>query len=246
MSDLVLVEQADGVATLTLNRPEKRNAYVPEMGDALLAAFRGARDDDGVRAIVLTGAGRAFCAGVDLEALRASQAGGASRLGEEEFLRAFPLEVRRSPVPVVAALNGHAIGVGVTMALPCDLRIAAEEAKLGLTFARLGILPGLGSTHLLPRLVGEARAAELVLLAEPVSGARAAEMGLVNLAVPAEQVLARAREWAAAIAGHEPPVVAAAKRTLQRGPELGFEEALAHERAESAELRKQRAAARDA
>jgi 2-(1,2-epoxy-1,2-dihydrophenyl)acetyl-CoA isomerase len=243
MSTDVLLDVADGVATVTLNRPDKLNAYVPEMGDALLRTFRALRDDDAVRAVILTGAGRAFCAGVDLEALKASQSGqGGSRLGAEEFLSAFPVEVYRYPKPVIAALNGHAIGVGITMALPCDLRVAAEDAKIGLTFAKLGILPGLGSTSLLPRLVGLARAQELVLTAEPVRGREAAAMGLVNRAVPTDRVLDEARALAAHMAGCDPLVLAAAKRALLRGSTLGIEEAIENERAESAELRKRRQA----
>lgn len=243
MADEVLCEVSDGVATVTLNRPEKLNAYVPEMGDALLRTFRELRDDAAVRVVILTGAGRAFCAGVDLEALKSSQSGDAkTRLGAEEFLTAFPVEVSRYPKPVIAALNGHAIGVGITMALPCDLRVAAEDAKIGLTFAKLGILPGLGSTSLLPRLVGPARARELVLTAEPVRGREAEEIGLVNRAVPAAQVLDTARELAGKMVACDPLVLAAAKRVLLRGSELGLEEALENERTESAELRKQRQA----
>jgi len=241
LSDSILVDVAEGLATVTLNRPEKLNAYVPEMGDALLAAFRRLRDDDAVRAVILTGAGRAFCAGVDLEALAASREGGGTRLGEEEFLTAFPLEVHRYPKPVIAALNGHAIGVGITMVLACDVRIAAEDAKIGLTFAKLGILPGLGSTALLPRLVGPARARELVLTAEPVRGREAAAIGLVSRAVPAESVLDEARAMATKMMACDPLVLAAAKRALLRGATLGLEEALENERAESAELRRQRA-----
>lgn len=230
----------DGVATLTLAREEKLNAYTVEMGDEVVDAFRAAREDDEVRAIVLTGAGRAFCAGVDLEALRAHQSsgGGGSRLGKEEFLTSLPLEMVQCPKPVLAALNGHAIGVGITMALPCDVRIAAENAKIGLTFAKLGILPGLGSTHLLPRLVGMARAQELVLSAEPVTGARAAEMGLVNRAVPAERVLEETVALARQMIACKPEVLAAAKAALHAGATLSMADAMANERETSAGLRR--------
>ena len=160
-----LYDVADGLATITLNRPEKLNAYTTEMGDAVVAAFRRARDDAAVRAVILTGAGRGFCAGVDLDQLKAHQAGGTAakgaRLGEEDFLTKLPLELLEFPKPVIAAVNGAAIGVGVTMILPCDVRLASSNAKLGLTFAKLGLLPGLGSTHLLPRIVGRAKALEL-------------------------------------------------------------------------------------
>jgi 2-(1,2-epoxy-1,2-dihydrophenyl)acetyl-CoA isomerase len=240
-----LLEIDAGIATITLNRPDKLNAYTVEMGDCVVDHFRRAQADDSVRAIVLTGAGRAFCAGVDLEAFKALQQGDPSssarhKLGEEPFLTELPLEIWRSPKPVIAALNGHAIGVGITMALPCDLRVAAENAKLGLTFAKLGILPGLGSTHLLPPLVGRAKALELVLTAEPISGSEAAAIGLVNCAVPADQVLAKARALAMQMAQVKPEVLAAAKQVLGEGPDLTLADAMANERKRSAELRTRR------
>src|SRR5690606_15311473 len=125
----------------------------------------------------------------DLDHLKAHLAGGNAaagrpRLGEEDFLRKLPLDLVAFPKPVIAAINGPAIGVGVTMTLPCDVRLAAEGATLGLTFAKLGLLPGLGSTHLLPRLVGRAKALELVLSARVIPAAEAAAIGLVNRVVP--------------------------------------------------------------
>ena len=245
MSDTVLVESSGAVATLTLNRPEKRNAYTPEMGEALVAAFRALRDEDTVRAVILTGAGRGFCAGVDLEALSAMQAGKVSgtgpKLGEEEFVNAFPLELLEYPKPVIAAIHGAAIGVGVTMTLPCDLRIAGESAKLGLTFAKLGILPGLGSTHLLPRIVGLARAQELVLTARVIQAAEALQIGLVNRVVPDASLLETAREVGDAMAECDPIALRFAKRALQHGAVSGMAEAMAHEKAASAALREARA-----
>ena len=158
MSEL-LVERDGPVAILTLNRPERLNAYTTEMGDEMTEVLRAWRDQAAVRAVIVTGAGRGFCAGVDLEHLKAHQAGGNAstgpRLGEEDFLRKLPLELAAYPKPLIAAVNGAAIGVGVTMILPFDVRIASEEAKLGLAFVKLGILPGLGSTHLLRVEAGE-------------------------------------------------------------------------------------------
>lgn len=240
----VLLEVADGIATVTLNRPDKLNAYTTEMGDELVDAFRAIRDDDAARAVILTGAGRAFCAGVDLEHLKAHQAGGKAgagpRLGEEDFLRRFPLELLAFPKPVIAALNGAAIGVGVTMVLPCDVRLAAAGAKLGLTFAKLGILPGLGSTHLLPRLVGRARAMELVLTARVIPAAEAAAIGLVSRVVDDAALLGEARALAAELAQIRPEVLAAAKAALLYGEEHGMAEAMTNEQRASAELRGKR------
>jgi 2-(1,2-epoxy-1,2-dihydrophenyl)acetyl-CoA isomerase len=240
----ILTDVSDGIGTLTLNRPEKLNAYTTEMGEEVTAVLRGWREDAAVRAVILTGAGRGFCAGVDLEHLAAHQAGGnvsqGPRLGEEDFLRKLPLELVAYPKPLVAAVNGAAIGVGVTMILPFDVRIASENAKLGLAFVKLGILPGLGSTHLLPRLVGRAKALELVLSARTLSAPEALAIGLVNAVVPAEKLLPAARELAAAIAAHGPEVVTAAKAAVNYGAEHTLEEAMRNEERASAELRKQK------
>jgi enoyl-CoA hydratase/carnithine racemase len=243
--ETILLERADGVATLTLNRPEKLNAYLPQMGEDLVHAFRALRDEDAVRSVILTGAGRGFCAGVDLEALKAMQsgapAGDGPRLGEETFVRGFAQELLEYPKPVIAAINGAAIGVGVTMALPCDIRVAAESAKLGVTFAKLGILPGLGSTHLLPRIVGLAKAQELVLTARVIRAPEALEIGLVNRVVPDDRLLAEARSMAGEMAACDPDALAFAKRALQRGAVTDMAEAMRHEQEASAALREARA-----
>ncbi len=238
----VLYEVSDGIATVTLNRPERRNAYVPEMGDEIVDAFARIRGDAEARVVVLAGAGKGFCAGVDLERLQQSQTGGEGgrRLGEEAFLTTFPLELASFPKPVVAAIHGAAIGVGVTMVLPCDVRIAADDAKLGLTFAKLGLLPGLGSTHLLPRIVGLPRALELVLTARVVPAAEALAMGLVNQVVPADALAKTARETASAMADCRPEVLAAAKAALLRGAGSSMADAMRHEAAASAALRESR------
>ena len=229
----IVTDVSDGIGTLTLNRPERLNAYTAEMGDEVTEVLRGWREYEAVRAVILTGAGRGFCAGVDLDHLKAHQAGqNASkgpRLGEEDFLRKLPLELVAYPKPLVAAVNGAAIGVGVTMILPFDVRIASEDAKLGLAFVKLGILPGLGSTHLLPRLVGRAKALELVLSARTIPAREALEIGLVNAVVPGEKLLATARELAAQVAAHRPEVVAAAKAALSYGAEHTLEEAMRNE-----------------
>jgi 2-(1,2-epoxy-1,2-dihydrophenyl)acetyl-CoA isomerase len=225
----ILFDVVDGVATITLNRPDKLNAYITPMGDEVCDAFRRCRDDSAVRAVVLTGAGRGFCAGVDLEHLKAHQAGGNAaagkgpRLGEEDFLKKLPLELIDYPKPTIAAVNGAAIGVGVTMMLPLDLRVAAEGVKIGVTFTKLGILPGLGSTHLLPRLVGRAKALELVMSARVI--------------LSEEAVLDSARELAAECADKRPEVLAAAKRALDFGETHGMKESMRNEERESAGLR---------
>ncbi len=241
----ILFDVDDGIATITLNRPDKLNAYTTEMGDQVVDAFARCRDDDAVRVVILTGAGRGFCAGVDLEHLRAHQSGGNAskgpKLGEEAFLRQLPLDLVEFPKPVIAAINGAAIGVGVTMVLPCDLRIAADHAKIGLTFAKLGILPGLGSTHLLPRLVGTAKARELVLTAKIVLAPEAERIGLINKSVPADELMKEAREWARSLAEIDPDVLAAGKRALDFGAAHDMAESMRNEQERSEELRKLRA-----
>lgn len=245
MAETILFDVSDGVATVTLYRPDKLNAYTPQMGEEVVAAFRSVRDDAAVRAVILTGAGRGFCAGVDLDALKAMRAGGQAgsgpKLGEEDFVRSFPQELLDYPKPVIAAINGAAIGVGVTMALPCDIRIASDQAKLGLTFTKLGILPGLGSTHLLPRIVGMGRAQELVLTARVIRAPEALEIGLVNRVVAPEALLDTAREMAEMISECDPDALALAKRALHFGAGTDMAGAMKNEQASSAALREARA-----
>ncbi len=246
----ILLELDGGVATITLNRPDKLNAYTTEMGEEFTQAFRALENDPAVRVVVITGAGRAFCAGVDLEHLAAHAQGKnvstGPRLGEEDFLRQLPLEMRASKKPIIAAINGHAIGVGMTMAMPCDVRIAAEDAKLGFVFGRLGILPCLGSTHLLPQLVGMARAQELVLTAKKILGSEAAAIGLVNRALPRDEVLPTARAMALEMCEVDPIVLAYAKHALQYGAAHTMAQAMKNEQVQSARLKADRDAGKAA
>jgi 2-(1,2-epoxy-1,2-dihydrophenyl)acetyl-CoA isomerase len=231
---------ADGIATVYLNRPDKKNAYTPLMGDEIVAAFAQARENSAVRAVILTGRGNAFCGGVDLEFLRAYMAGKDTgpgpKLGEEHLVNGWPLELVDFPKPVIAALNGSAFGVGVTMTLGCDVRYAAAGATLGLNFTTLGVLPGLGSTHHLPRLVGMGKALELVLSGAKVSAEDACEMGLVQQVFPPDQVYQRARALALAMAAVKPEVLAAAKKALRSGGNSSLEDAIVLEKALSTEL----------
>tara|TARA_R110000823_G_scaffold132777_4_gene261201 strand:- start:8184 stop:8918 length:735 start_codon:yes stop_codon:yes gene_type:complete len=243
MFEHILVEQDAGIATLTLNRPEKMNAYTVDMGEEIVEAFARLADDDSVRVVILTGAGRGFCAGVDLEHLQAQAsgaegAGGRPRLGDERLVRELPLTLLHYPKPVIAAINGHAIGVGITMTLACDIRIAAEGAKIGFTFAKMGILPGLGSSYLLPRLVGPAKARELVLGAGMLLAPEAHAIGLVNQVSSSEELMPAARLLAADMAACDPRVLAAARALLADGEVAAVAAAMQRERAASAALRK--------
>jgi enoyl-CoA hydratase/carnithine racemase len=236
----VLYEVDGGVAIITLNRPDKLNAFTGTMGQELWDAFSRALRDDAVRAIIFTGAGRAFCAGVDLQAV--AQPGQAELISSGDFIRKFPEAMYHCPKPSICAMNGHAIGVGVTMAVSFDLRIAAEDAKLAVPFTKLGMLAGFGSTHLLPRLIGRGRALDLILSARSVLAPEALAMGLVNQVVSADKVLETALALAKTLAGYDPLVVAHAKRSLNASQELDLAGAVVNEGKIGVELRAAKAA----
>ncbi len=185
---LTEVDAATHVATLTLNKPDKFNAFDAELVDAWADALEQLAADRSVHAIVVTGAGKAFCAGGDLATLGESS----GPLAKKEFLRDHVHRVQRVlqqvPQPVIAMINGAAMGAGFDMALLCDLRIAANEAKIGEAYVNLGLVPGDGGAWLLTQLVGPARALELLLTGKTIDGAKAAEWGLVNEAVPREEL----------------------------------------------------------
>ena len=239
----ILYDVADGVATITLNRPEKFNAYIPEMGNEIVEAFGLAREDSAVGAVLVTGAGKGFCGGVDLERLQASQAAvesSGTKLGEEAFILSFPEELYEFPKPTIAAINGAAIGVGITFILPFDIRIAAAGVKMGVTFTKLRMLPGLGSSHLLPKLVGAVKAKELVLTAKVILSEEAERIGLVNRVVPREELMTTAVDLAKELAARDPDVMATAKRVFHHGETVSLGEAMKNEQRESAELRARR------
>jgi enoyl-CoA hydratase/carnithine racemase len=217
---VLLERRDDGVAVLTLNRPAERNAMSAELLDAFAARVDELGRDRAVRAVVLTGAGNAFCAGADFTALGdlGARSGVAGPAGGHAALRSFYaafLGIDRLDVPTIAAVNGAAVGGGLGLALLCDLRIVARTAKIGANFARLGIHSGLGITRRLPELVGEERAAELLFTGALVDGERAAAIGLALEAVDATEVLPRALALASRIATAAPLAVRHIKRTLR-------------------------------
>ena len=213
----VQVERSEaGVVTITLDSPERRNALDEELSAQLRDAVRGVASDPGARCVVLTGAGRAFCSGADLGEFRSQRTGGVLPRREMlgDYYRTF-LDVRDLAVPTIAAVNGPAIGAGLNLALVCDLRIAGASARFGATFVRLGIHPGGGATYMLSRLLGPARAAEMLLSGEIVNAPRALELGLVNRLVEDAELAASAAALAATIAGNAPRAVRATKRALR-------------------------------
>jgi 2-(1,2-epoxy-1,2-dihydrophenyl)acetyl-CoA isomerase len=204
---------ADAVATITLDRPDALNALTVPLKHELLAAFEQVAADDAVRAVVLTGAGRAFCAGQDL---RERLEPDAAPLQDEIRLRYNPLI--RAMVgldkPLIGAINGVAAGAGASLALACDLRIAAEGASFLLAFGRVGLVPDSGATWLLPRLIGGAKAAELALTGAALTAADAERLGLVLRVVPGEELAAAAQALAAQLAAGAPVALALTKRAL--------------------------------
>ncbi|HEY7936509.1 MAG TPA: enoyl-CoA hydratase-related protein [Candidatus Limnocylindrales bacterium] len=217
-----------GVATITLDRPEALNSLEATLKHDLLRALRDAGRDPEVRVVILTGAGRAFCAGQDLkERLQPDP----TPLDVEVRERFNPLvqAIRSMDKPVIAAINGVAAGAGASLAFACDLRIAAETASFVLAFGRIGLVPDSGATWLLPRLIGLGRATELMLLPDPVGAADALRIGLVNRVVPAGELLAAAGVMAAALAAAAPRSLALTKRAIRRSLEATFEESLDYE-----------------
>jgi 2-(1,2-epoxy-1,2-dihydrophenyl)acetyl-CoA isomerase len=221
----ILVTASGGVATITLNRPAALNALTIPMKERLLAALDEAGRDPAVRAVVLTGSGRAFCAGQDL---RERLAPDPPSFDDELRLRYNPIvrAIRDLPQPVIAAVNGVAAGAGASLAFACDLRIAAEEASFVLAFGRIGLVPDTGATWTLPRLVGAARAAEIALLGEVVGAADAVRIGLVSRVVPASDLAAEAAAMAGRLAGLAPGATTATKRLLAGAFDLKLDAAL--------------------
>jgi enoyl-CoA hydratase/carnithine racemase len=222
-------ELEDGIAVLTLDRPDHANAFSPAMGRALGEAYRRCDEDDEIRVAVLTGAGPAFCVGADLGA----GADPFARQDAEDFSAAAvsppAFQVRK---PVIAAVNGHAIGLGLTLALQCDIRLFARDAKYGVLQVRRGVMPDAYAHFTLPRIVGFARAADLLLTGRKVQGEEAVTLGLASRALPADEVLPAALEIARDIATHTAPLsVAVTKRLLW---ESGSLDAAAVERKETA------------
>lgn len=208
MTDLV-VSVTDGVAVVTLNRPDRRNAYTARMGALLNEAYRRCDDDDAVRAIVLTGAGDAFCAGADFSDGEPFDAPGDTFTASPTDPAAFELRT-----PVIAAVNGHAIGIGLTIALQTDIRIVATDAKYAVAQVRRGVLPDCMAHWTLPRLVGGAVAADLLLTGRTFDGREAVAMGVATRAVPAGEVLDAAMAVARDIAVNVAPMSAALSKRL--------------------------------
>jgi len=199
---LILKQRQDRIVTLTLNNPDRRNALSMDLVDELISAVDELKADNEIRAVILTGSGKVFSSGGDITSMMPQSGEGISDEALIKHIKDYYLKnlsVMDIPVPTIAAINGHAIGAGCTIALACDMRIASKNAKLGLGFVKIGLHPGMGTTYFLPRLIGTARAYELLLTGELITGEEAAQIGLVNRAVEPDQVMESALELAGKI-----------------------------------------------
>jgi 2-(1,2-epoxy-1,2-dihydrophenyl)acetyl-CoA isomerase len=222
-------EVSDGVAVLTLDRPDVLNSFDDQLGKELLDRFEGAAQDDDVRCIVITGAGRAFSAGEDLGALQSQyDSGEAPPLGETLVNRYNPLirAIRAAPKPVVAAVNGVAAGAGASIALACDFRIASEKAKLVLAFIKVGLVPDSGAVWFLTKMVGSAKAWELAATGDPIDATEAQRLGLVTKVVPLDDFESEWRSFATTLAAGPTRAFALTKKLVQSSGELSLNEQL--------------------
>lgn len=227
----VLFAKEDGVATITLNRPEQLNAFSPRMLTDLQAALGEINDDDAVRVAVITGAGRAFSSGGNVKTMieRHEQKSPTESARElRNTLQRIPLAMRKLTKPVIAAVNGPATGGGCDLALMCDIRVASENARFAESYVKLGLIPGAGGAYLLPRAVGLSKALELLYTGDIVDAQEAARIGLVSKVVAANELLPTARALAIKIANNPPLAVRQIREAVYLGQETSLEALLAH------------------
>ncbi|MCZ6502190.1 MAG: enoyl-CoA hydratase-related protein [Gammaproteobacteria bacterium] len=233
-TDELLVEQKGRIAVFTLNRPDRLNAISRDMLSELSAKMVEANRDPEIRCIVLTGAGRGFCSGLDLVEVGQGGIGSGDSKGSNRPKQLFDL--RDAPInvmwnidtPIICALNGAAAGYGMDITLLCDIRIAAESAKMAAITAKRNVVPESGGTWLLPRLIGWAKAAELYYRGRTIDAAESLEMGLVNTVVPDDQLMDTAMQWAEEIADNAPMAVQTTKRMMRMGLEESYDTAVDH------------------
>ena len=223
--DYILVDVTDRVATITLNRPDRLNSLMGEMRQELASAVRSVSEDEAVRVLVITGAGRAFCAGADISYMRELM----ERKDTESFTalveagRDVISTIRNTPKPVIASVNGPAAGGGANLALACDIRIASEGASIGQTFNKIGLHPDWGGTFFLPRLVGSAKALELIFTGEMVGSEEGARLGLFNRVVPQDDLQEETKLLAQKLAAKPPLAIAMAKRAVHQSDHASLE-----------------------
>ena len=214
--DPVLVEKTGCITRIQLNRPENRNSMNKDLMRSFFKAVDGVRSDRETRCMVITGSGKTFCAGADFKSEGEDNLFQLPNVAFMNIYRPF-LELQLLSIPIIGALNGHAIGGGFGLALMCDLRVANRDAKYGANFAKLGIHSGMAISYMLPRLVGLPRASELLFTGRLIDGMQCLEMGLVNYAEQEEQVMVRSMTLAEEIASSAPVAVSMMKRSIYRG-----------------------------
>ncbi len=224
----VLIDDRGHVRWIVMNRPEVMNAITGEMLGALNEAFKAADDDPDVRVVVLTGAGRAFCSGLDLKQAAAGEGIGGAGLASAGARHYSTREIctvtlQRMDTPVLGVINGPAAGYGLDLALGCDMRLMSDKAVLMPGFARMGVIPESGGTWYLPRLLGWAKACEISMLGDPLNAEAAAGYGLINKAVAADELESVATEWSEKIAGNAPLAITEMKRLFRHGQTQDFE-----------------------
>ncbi len=226
MNETVLLDVADGIATITLNRPEAMNTMSRELSEGLADAMREVRDNDAVRVAVLTGNGRAFCAGADLRERNATGRGFSNPADVFNISPGGGIGAVDTKKPIIAAINGYCLGGGFEMSLQCDLRIASEAATFGLPEITYGFFPGGGGPVRLPRFIPQALAAEIVLLGERFDAATALKYGVISRVVPPDQLMETAHTMAARIAGFAPVAVRAVTELMRSQADLPLDRAL--------------------
>jgi enoyl-CoA hydratase len=226
---LIIYEKSEGVATITLNRPEAMNAFSKEVVEEVLQALGDAKDDESIRVVILTGAGeKAFSAGADIKTMigmNALRARELSLMGEKLCLAFENFEK-----PVIAALNGYALGGGLEVAMACDLRIASENARMGQTEVNFGLIPGWGGTQRLTRLIGATKAKELVFTGRMIDAKTAEQLGILNMVIPADKFKETVMKFAMDLAAKPPVAIKVAKSLINKGADIGLDSALALER----------------
>lgn len=225
----VIYEKSERIATITLNRPDALNAFNKDVVEEILKALEDAKNDEKIRVVILTGAGeKAFSAGADIKTMKgfdALKARELSLMGEK-----LCTAIENFEKPVIAAINGYALGGGLEVAMACDLRIASDKAKMGQTEINIGLIPGWGGTQRLTRLIGKTKAKELVFTGKMIDAKTAEQLGLVNMVVPADQFREAVRKFAMELAEKAPVALRIAKALINKGADMSLDAAIALER----------------
>ena len=237
----IIYTKEEGVATITLNRPDRRNAFSPEMSESISMAVQDAAKNNGVRVLVITGTGQAFCAGADVKAMaeNASQPGGEEK--GRDFERghiSLPFLLHKFEKPVIAAINGVAVGGGLDLALACDIRIASDKARFAEVFIRRGLIPAMGGIFFLPRLVGIDRACQLIWTGDMIDAKEAERIGLVTMVVAHEELEIATKDLAEKLAKGPPLAIQKAKRAIYEGLGMDLQSSLDYVASVVKELRK--------